>query len=252
MIEILILSLVQGFTEFLPVSSSAHLILISKYLNFQNHNLSLDISLHIGSFLAVIVYFAEDILNFIKNKKLFFRIIFSSFPVMVVGYFLIKFELVEYLRNIKVIGWTTIIFGMLLYIGDKFQVDKKNIRDFSLKSAIFIGLAQVFSLVPGVSRSGITITAARMLKFKRYDSAKISFLLSIPTLGVITLFGLKNLFNTGNLDFSFLDILSVVLSFFFSYITIKYFLKYIQKFSLTIFVIYRIILGLIILFMAYL
>ena len=192
MIEILILSLVQGFTEFLPVSSSSHLILISEYFNFQNQNLSLDICLHIGSFLAVIVYFAKDILSFIKNKELFFKIIISSFPVMVVGYFLIKFGLVEYLRNIKIIGWTTIIFGILLYISDRFQTNKKILHSLNLKSAILIGLFQVLSLVPGVSRSGITITAARILKFKRYDSAKISFLLSIPTLGAVSLFGLKN------------------------------------------------------------
>ena len=171
---------------------------------------------------------------------------------MVVGYFLIKFGLVEYLRNIKIIGWTTIIFGILLYISDRFQTNKKILHSLNLKSAILIGLFQVLSLVPGVSRSGITITAARILKFKRYDSAKISFLLSIPTLGAVSLFGLKNLFETGNLNFSFLNLLSIVLSFLFSYITIKYFLKYIQKFSLNIFVIYRIILGTVILFFAYL
>ena len=122
----------------------------------------------------------------------------------------------------------------------------------SYKSAIFIGFFQVLSLIPGVSRSGITITAARFLKFERYDSAKISFLLSIPTLGGVSFFGLNNLINSESLEFSFLNLLSITLSFMFSLITIKFFLSFIQKFSLKIFVIYRIFLGLILLYLSYL
>ena len=111
MLEIFILSLVQGITEFLPISSSSHLILISKYLNFETKNLSIDVSLHIGSFIAVIYYFRNDILDFIKNKKLFYKIIISSIPVMIVGFFLVKLNLIEHLRNIKMIVWMTIILG---------------------------------------------------------------------------------------------------------------------------------------------
>ena len=125
MIEVFILSIIQGITEFLPVSSSSHLIIISEYLNFENQNLSIDVSLHIGSFIAVITYFREDIFNFIKNKDLFFKIILSSIPIMLFGFLLVQFELIDQLRNIKVIGWTTIIFGILLYVSDKFNMDKK-------------------------------------------------------------------------------------------------------------------------------
>jgi len=252
MIEVLILSIIQGITEFLPISSSSHLILTSNYLNFENQSLSIDISLHIGSFIAVITYFARDIISYAKNKLLFLKIIISSFPIMFFGYFLIKYGLTDQLRSIKIIGWTTIIFGILLYISDKFKVDKKLDKNFSFKSAIFIGILQVLSLIPGVSRSGITITASRMLNFNRFDSAKISFLLSIPTLGAVTIFGFNNLIQTESVNFSLLNLIAIILSFIFSFLTIKYFLKFIKKFSLYIFVVYRIILGILILAFAYL
>tara|TARA_B110000881_G_scaffold53838_1_gene45771 strand:- start:180 stop:938 length:759 start_codon:yes stop_codon:yes gene_type:complete len=252
MIEIFILSTIQGITEFLPVSSSAHLILVSKYFDFHNQSLSIDVSLHIGSFLAVVVYFKKDVFSFFKNKKLFYKIFISSLPIMIVGYILIKFNLIYYLRNIKIIGWTTIIFGIILYYSDKFNNKKIIKSDFNFKSALIIGLFQILSLIPGVSRSGITITAGRFLEFKREDAAKISFLLSIPTLAAVSFFGINNLLNGETFSFSITNLVAITLSFFFSYVTIKYFLKYISNFSLNIFVVYRILLGIIILILSYL
>tara|TARA_X000001036_G_C20662580_1_gene799508 strand:- start:413 stop:1171 length:759 start_codon:yes stop_codon:yes gene_type:complete len=252
MLEVFILSLVQGVTEFLPVSSSSHLIIISDNFNFKNQGLLIDVSLHIGSFLAVITYFRKDIFNLVKNKQLFLKIIVSSIPVMLVGYFLVKFNLIDQLRNIKTIGWMTIIFGILLYLSDKCNLNNSIKNQFNYKSAIFIGMFQILSLIPGVSRSGITITAARLLKFRRFDSAKISFLLSIPTLGAVSLFGISSLLESGDLKFSIINLISIVLSFLFSYITIKYFLEFIKKFDLYIFVLYRLILGFLILILAYL
>jgi len=252
MIDVIILSIVQGITEFIPISSSSHLILVSDFLNHSNQNLPIDVSLHIGSFFAVVFFFKKDIFNFVKNKDLFFKIIVSSVPVMIVGYVLVKFGLIESLRNIKTIGWTTLIFGILLYFSDKFE-NKNNIkRNFSVKTAIIIGIFQVLSLVPGVSRSGISITAARFMKFKRVESTKISFLLSIPTLAAVSIFGIHNLISSNNLEFSLLNIFAIFLSFTFSLVTIKFFLKFINKFSLNIFVIYRVFLGLIILILGYL
>ena len=252
MIEVLILSIIQGITEFIPVSSSSHLIIFSNYLNFQEQSLSIDISLHIGSFLAVITYFIKDILHFIQNKNLFLKIIMSSMPVMIVGYVLIKLNLIDQFRNIKVIGWTTTIFGILLYISDKNEISNKMQNNFTYKSALLIGMFQILSLIPGVSRSGIAISAARILKFNRVDSAKISFLLSIPILGAVTIFGLNNLVMNDDINFSSLNILSIFFSFLFSYITVKFFLQYMKKFDLKIFVFYRIILGSILLLFAYL
>ena len=175
MIEILILSLIQGVTEFLPISSSSHLFIISEFMEFENQNLSIDVSLHIGSFLAVITYFRKDFLNFTKNTKIFIKILISSIPVILVGFFLVKTNLINELRNIKLIAWMTIIFWILLYISDKFEIDKSIEKNFSYKSAIIIGIFQILSLIPGVSRSGITITAARILHFKRFDAAKFPF-----------------------------------------------------------------------------
>ena len=252
MIEIIALSLIQGITEFLPISSSSHLIIVSEYLEFNNKNLEIDVSLHIGSFLAVIVFFRKDIFNFVQNKDLFLKILIGSLPVMIVGYLLVKFNFIDQIRNIKVIGWTTLIFGILLYLSDKSNVQNKISSNFTLKLALLIGFLQILSLIPGVSRSGIAITGARALKFNRYDSAKISFLLSIPTLAAVSIFGLNNLVKSESFSFSFLIIISTIFSFLFSFITIKYFLKYIKTFSLNIFVIYRVLLGIGLLVLAYL
>jgi undecaprenyl-diphosphatase len=252
MIEIFLLSLVQGITEFLPISSSSHLIIFSNFLDYNKQSLSIDVCLHIGSFLAVVTFFYKDILNLIKNKNLFFKILFSSVPVMIIGFFLVQTNFIEYLRNIKIIGWTTFIFGILLYFSDKFKLKNNINNNFTYKSAIVIGLFQVLSLIPGVSRSGITITAARFLKFKRFDAAKISFLLSIPTLGAVSIYGLRELFQSGDSSLTIHNLASILFSFIFSIITIKFFLSYIKKFSLNIFVIYRILLGLLLLTISYL
>ena len=252
MIEIFILSFIQGITEFIPVSSSSHLILISKLLDFENQSLSIDVSLHIGSLLAVLMYFYKDIISFIDNKILFFKIFISSLPVMIIGFILIETGIIDQIRNIKIIAWTTLIFGFLLYLSDKFKLEKNLEKNFSYKSAIFIGFFQILSLVPGVSRSGIAITAARLLNFKRVDAAKISFLLSIPILSAVSFFGLKNLILSENIYFAKVNLLSIFLSFLFSLITIKYFLRYIEKFNLNIFVYYRIFLALVLFVIAYL
>lgn len=252
MIEIFILSLVQGITEFLPISSSSHLILISDHLNFNEQSLSIDVSLHIGSFIAVIFYFNKEIINFFGNKILFLKIFISSVPAMIAGYFLVKFGLIELIRNKEIIAWTTILFGILLFISDRFDLKKDLKKNFTYKTAIIIGLFQILSLIPGVSRSGITISAARLLNFKRVDAAKISFLLSIPVLGAVSIFGLNSIFFSDNINVAKLNLFSILLSFLFSLITIKYFLKYIEKFSLNLFVYYRICLGLMLLALTYL
>ncbi len=252
MIEVFILSLIQGVTEFLPISSSSHLIIISDYFKFNNQSLSIDISLHIGSFFAVITYFRNELINFIKNKDLFIKILLSSIPTILVGFFLVKLNLIDLLRNVEVIGWATIVFGFLLFLSDKFGIKNNIESNFSVKSAIFIGCIQILSLIPGTSRSGVSITAARFLGFNRVDSAKISFLLSIPTLAAVTFFGLKTILVSGDIFFSLYNFVSILLSFIFSFLTIKYFLKYISKFNMNIFVFYRVIIGTMILTIYYL
>ena len=249
-LEILVLSLVQGFFEFIPVSSSAHLIVISKIIEFDIRSIEIDISLHLGSLIAILFYFRKDFVNILNNKNLLSLIIFGSIPLVLVGYFLYTTNLIEYLREIKIIAWTTLIFGILLYISDRFKVEKNIDKNLTIKNILLIGFLQIFSLIPGVSRSGIVITAGRFLNFNRVDSAKISFYLSIPALLGASILGLNDIFEKG-FEFTYTILLSVFLSFVFSYLTIKYFLIYIKNFSLNIFVYYRIFLALVLLTIIY-
>ena len=251
-VEILILSLIQGISEFLPVSSVAHLVVVSKYYAFTNQSLLIDICLHLGSLIAIIFYFRNDLFNFFKNKNFLIKILIGTVPIIPIGYMLYQTGLINELRNLKVIGWMSLLFGILLYVSDRIKDKKKIETDFTNKSAIIIGLFQVLSLIPGVSRSGITITSGRMLGFNRYDSAKISFFLSIPTLAAASLIGIYNIYKEGSAELNFLAIIAIIFSFIFSYLTILIFLNFIKKFSLKIFVIYRIILSLIILALVYL
>ena len=251
-IEILILSTIQGISEFLPVSSVAHLVLISKYYVFTNQNLLIDICLHLGSLIAIIIYFRNDLFHFIKNKDFLIKIAIGTIPIIPVGYILYQTKLIDQLRNIEVIGWMSLLFGILLYISDKSKVTKKIDTEFTNKSAVFIGLFQILALIPGVSRSGITITSGRMLGFNRVDSAKISFFLSIPTLTAASIIGIYNIYIEGSTELNFLAIIAVIFSFIFSYLTIALFFNFIKKFSLNIFIIYRIILSLFILGAVYL
>ena len=237
-IEVLILSAIQGISEFLPISSSAHLILVSSLYEFKTSSLLIDISLHLGSLFAIIYYFREDLLNVRSNKRLLGLIIIGSIPLIIVGYVLYSTGIIYNLRNIKVIAWTTLVFGIILYIADKNRFDKKISSNLNLQSILFISLFQVLSLVPGVSRAGITITAARILKFNRLDSGKISFLLSIPALAGASFLGLKDVF-TQSIEFNYLVIIAILTSFIFSFVTVKFFLIYINKFSMNVFVIYK-------------
>ena len=148
-------------------------------------------------------------------------------------------------RNLKVIAWTTLIFGILMYFADTFKIKKNIEKDLTIKNILIIGMLQVLAIIPGVSRAGVTITAGRFLNFDRYDSTKISFYLSIPALMGASVLSLKDAVNE-NLEFNLFLIVSIILSFIFSYLTIKYFLIYTKKFSLKFFVIYRIILSIII------
>ncbi len=250
LIEILILSIIQGISEFLPISSSAHLILVSKVYDFSTSSLLIDISLHLGSLFAIIFYFRKDLLDLKQNRKLFNLIIIGSIPLIIFGYLLHTSELIYLLRNIKVIAWTTLFFGIILFFADQRKINKNLSTNLNIKSILFIGLFQILALIPGVSRAGITITAARFLKFNRFDSSKIAFLLAIPALAGASFLGLKDLFKQ-SIEINSLIISAVVLSFLFSYMTVKYFLKYINRFSLNVFILYRVIISFILFYIIY-
>ena len=241
-IEIFILSAIQGISEFLPISSSAHLIIVSSLYQFKSSSLLIDISLHLGSLFAIIVFFRKDLLDIRNNQKLLSLIIFGSVPLIIFGYIIYVTEIIHILRDIKIIAWTTLIFGIALYFADKSKFDKKITTNLNLKNILIIGLFQILALIPGVSRAGITITAARILRFNRFDSSKISFLLSIPALAGASILSIKDLV-IQNIEFNYLVFFAIIFSFLFSYFTVKFFLDYINKFSLNVFVVYRILIA---------
>jgi undecaprenyl-diphosphatase len=243
-IEIIILSLIQGVSEFLPISSSSHLIIVSTLYDFKTSSLLIDVSLHLGSLCAIIFFFRRELLDIQNSQKLLLLLIVGSIPLILVGYILYTTELIYLLRDIKVIAWTTLIFAIILYFADKSRFDKKISSNLNIKIILYIGFFQILSLIPGVSRAGITITAARFFKFNRVDSSKISFLLAIPALAGASVLSLKDIFKQ-SFDIGYLSIIAITCSFLFSYFTVKFFLSYINKFSLNIFVLYRIIVAII-------
>ena len=243
-IEVLLLSAIQGVSEFLPISSSAHLILVSSLYEFKSSSLLIDISLHLGSLFAILYYFRMDLLDVKNNKRLLSLIVVGSIPLIIFGYVLYSTGIIYELRNVKIIAWTTLIFGIILYIADRNRFDKKISSNLNFQSILFISVFQILSLIPGVSRAGITITAARILKFNRLDSSKISFLLSIPALSGASFLGLKDIFYQ-SVEFNYLVFIAIFTSFVFSFVTVKFFLIFINKFSMNVFVAYRIIIALI-------
>ena len=251
MVEVIVLSLIQGITEFIPVSSSSHLIIFTKLSSYNEGGLLLDVSLHIGSFLAVVLFFRKELIMFILDKRIFCLLLLASIPILISGYYLTKTNLINDLRTLRIIGWMTIIFALYLYFSDK---NKSNLiikNHLNLRYSLIIGLVHIIALIPGVSRSGIVISISRNLGFSRVDSAKISFLLSIPVLAGVSFYGLYETLHNSSERITSLNLMSIVFSFIVSYLTIKFFLIYIQRFNMNIFVIYRLILGILILLYAY-
>ena len=250
-IEIIILSIVQGISEFFPISSSAHLNIVEIIFKFNSSSLMIDVSLHFGSLLAIIFYFRKELLDLKNNQKLLSLLVIGSIPIVIAGYIISTTGLINLLENnLKLIAWTTLIFGIILYLADKSKSDKKISSNLNFKTILYIGLFQILALIPGVSRAGITITAARFFRFNRFDSSKISFLLAIPAIAGASVLQLKNAVGQ-SFEFNYLILISITLSFLFSYFTVKFFLDYINKFSLNVFVIYRIIISIILFIVIY-
>lgn len=247
LIKILFLSAVQGMSEFIPVSSSGLLIIFENILETKNNNLLINATMHGGSLAAVIIFFYKDLLGLWKNHLLLINLIIATLPVVVIGGLLKYFNLIEQIMNIAVIGYATIFFGVLLFISDKNKEEKKLTLSISNREAFVIGLYQVLALIPGTSRSGIAITGARFLKFNRVDAAKFSFLLSIPTLSAAFILSSYEIAQLHEGPFSSVYLFAFFFSFIFSILTIKYFLIFLKTFSLNIFVIFRICLGVVLL-----
>ena len=226
------------------------MIIASSLYDLKSSSLLIDISLHFGSLLAIIFFFRKDLLDLRNNQRLLSLILIGSIPLIIFGYILHSTDLIYFLRNIKVIASMTLFFGLILFFADQRKMDQNINNNLNIKTIIFIGLFQILALIPGVSRAGITMTAARFLKFNRVDSGKISFLLSIPALAGASFLGLKDVFDR-SIELNYLVIVAIILSFLFSYMTVKFFLSYINKFSLNIFIIYRIVIALVLFYIIY-
>ncbi len=262
--QIIWLSLLQGITEFLPVSSSGHLILFSKFTEFPDQGAAMDIALHIGSILAVIIYFAptlwEILKGLIKTKflpnmkvegaQLFYLLAVATLPVLICGAAL-KFFGTDWLRSTKLIGWNILIYALILWLMDTWAVTARKIRNLEFKDAIFIGLAQCLALLPGTSRSGVTITMCRFLGMERREAAKFSMLLAIPAILAAGLLAGIELWKEGNMQQISAALDAVGYSFIFSMGAIFILMQWLKKWSFLPFVIYRVVLGTMLLLDAY-
>lgn len=253
--QIFWLSIVQGLTEFLPVSSSAHLILVPKLLGWADQGLAFDVAVHLGTLTAVIAYFRNEIAVMLvdwfdslrgkgmtNNALLAWGVVVGTIPAGLVG--LLFKDLIElYLRSPLVIAATTIIFGLLLWFADRTSTLSKTEDEMGWKQFILIGVAQALALIPGTSRSGITITAALMMGYTREAAARFSFLLSIPIITLSSLLVTKDLVEDVNpVDWTALG-LGTVLSGVSAFVCIHYFLIWIEKAGMQVFVVYRLLLG---------
>lgn len=253
-LHIVVLALVQGITEFLPVSSSGHLVLVPIFAGWPDQGLIIDVAVHVGTLGAVVLYFWRDIFAMLRGllmasrgrkdpyAKLAGLLVLATFPVIAAGYGLNHYA-VDGLRSLNVIAWTTLGFGIVLWITDKVGMTLRRVEHLGISDALIIGFVQVLALVPGTSRSGITMSAARILGMERSDAARFSMLLSIPTIiGAGTLAGL-DLYRAGDVRLTADAILAAGLSFVTALIAITLLMVWLKRSSFTPFVIYRIVLG---------
>ena len=261
--QIIALALIQGLTEFLPVSSSAHLILGSKLFSWPDQGLVFDVATHIGTLLAVLFYFRRSLADILlawfrpartpdqqENRQMGKYLLLASIPVMVIGWFAAGW-IEAHLRDVRVIAFSTIGFGLLLWFADAFFARDRNLHNMKLNSALLIGMAQVLALIPGASRSGMTITMGRMLGFNADSAARFSFLLSIPVIAAAGSYGLIRMIQD-NADLEWAQfVMAVVFSALAGWVCIAAFLKLLGRFGLLPFVIYRLLLGLALLMLAF-
>lgn len=252
--QILTLSFIQGVTEFLPVSSSGHLVLTPALCGWKDQGLMMDVAAHMGTLGSVLLYFRKDVAalfkgtfsllrgQFNENTQLLVNLIIATLPVVLLGLIFEKF-VGESLRSVTLIAWMSIVFGIILYIADKYGHLVETVADTNAKRALFFGLAQCIALVNGVSRSGACITIGRFMNYKRTDAARFAFLMSIPTLAAAGILKGYQLIKAGDLSMVNDAALTATFSFFFGLCAIAFMMRWLQKSTLTPFVIYRILLG---------
>ena len=254
LVHLLLVALVQGVTEFIPVSSSAHLVLLPTVTGWVDQGLNIDIAAHLGSLAAVIVYLHRDIIGLIRGSaniflgranadgRLTLLLVVASTPAILVGGILVNFN-ANLFRNIEVVAWATLIGAAVLMAADKLSPRSRVIRDMTVKEALGIGIAQILALVPGASRAGVTITAALFCGYERREAARFSMLLSIPIILAAGGFNAAQLAVQGEIALTQAVLLTAALSFLASYIAINLMMEWLRRASYMPFIIYRIAIG---------
>ena len=260
--QIIVLAIVQGITEFLPVSSSGHLILIPAFTGWPDQGVITDVMVHIGSLIAVIVYFWKDVIRLIgggfdllrlrmnDNSRMALYILLATIPAVIFGVVLKKSGLGDQLRSVEVIAWNAVIFGILLYVADLVGPRLKRMEDMKLSPALIIGLAQAVALIPGTSRSGIIMTAARFMGFDRPEAARFSFLLGIPAIAGAGAFVTLDAIET-SVTISNDSLLAAALTFVAALFAIAILMAMVKRMSFFIFMVYRLALALVLFAMLY-
>lgn len=257
--HIIILAVIQGLTEFLPVSSSGHLGLFHCFTDHCDHwdekNVTMDIAVHVGTLFSVLLYFRRDVWRMLvgakdigtgqsqsNDAKLLLFVLISSVPVIIAGLILHMFE-PDWLKTLYVIAWMTLIFGIVLWYADTKTLATKQMKDMSYKDAIIIGFAQILALIPGTSRSGITMTAGRFLGYGRTDSAHYSMLLAMVAISGAGALISIGLLKDGDVQLGLDALIATVFSFISGWIALAVMMKYLQRATFTVFAVYRVILG---------
>ena len=258
-LQLTILAIVQGITEFLPVSSSGHLRLVPHLTGWPDQGLAIDIAVHLGSLGAVVIYFWRDVLAMVVGVVAILRrrggpaallvghLVIATLPIVVVGAVLLRYgydggELAG-LRGIELVGWTMLGFGLVLLAADRLGMTIRRIEHMRVGSAVVIGLAQVLALVPGTSRAGITMTAARMLGFERWEAARFSLLMSVPAIIASATPSAVGIYRSGPSALGVEAALAAVLSFAAALVAIAVMMRWLKRARLTPFVVYRVLLG---------
>lgn len=267
--QLIVISVVQGVTEFLPISSSGHLILAPKLLGWQDQGRLIDTAVHLGSLFAVLLYFQRETRDAMVGpfylvgdlasgrpirweSKLALLLVVATLPLLPVGFAIAELQIDEAMRgSVALIGWTTLLFGVALYWADRFSPETHTIKQWSFGGAILLGLAQVLALVPGTSRSGVTMTAARFLGYSRTEAARISMLMAIPAILAASAKGGLDLVESGDLKLTTDAVIAATLSFLSAYLALVLMMRMLSRFSFTPFVLYRIVLGCALLWAAY-
>jgi len=254
-LQFFLIGVIQGVTEFLPISSSGHLVLFAQLTDWEDQGLFTDIAVHFGTLFAVVIYLRKDIYFFFTNifqfklfeDQIIFKIILATLPAIILGYFIYDYVSL-YFRSIQLIALSSIIFAIILFFADRVKMESKNWNKITYVEALVVGLFQVLAFIPGASRAGVTITGARLLGYDRLNATRFSMLLSIPIILASMTLSFINIFNNEYIAVNLYQSFSAALvAFITALLSIIFLMKFIKNANFNIFIIYRIVLGIILL-----